>query len=145
MQMLHKMWAAPTRRFMQAIASMLEALEVTPGAMTHNDVLAHLQRLFNSRQGQSLSAPLYGMALGIDVLRDLLTHLPQTTATLEHAIFSCAKMHERRLKEWRLREPTALGAHALTLHMAAEYTAFRREVHFDVHIAPSGRVTVQQV
>lgn len=129
---------------MQAIATMMSIPGAAPTGASHADVLSHLQRLFNSRRGQSTAAPSYGLALSIDVLRDMLTLLPQTMAHIEGAVLATANAHEPRIKNLRLREPTALHAHALTLHTVAQCCATAADVAFDVHIAPSGRVFVKR-
>jgi predicted component of type VI protein secretion system len=129
---------------MRAIAKMLQAGKDCCQHLELQEVLAHAQRLLNSRKGQAGSAPQYGISFGADTLRDVLEHLPQTEALIESTILATLTAHEPRLTAWRQRAPTVLGAHSLTLLLHATWTeqAHRPPVAIDVHVAPAGRVRV---
>jgi len=129
---------------MRAIANMLQSGKDSLGASELQEVLAHAQRLLNSRRGQAGSAPQYGLSFGADTLRDVLELLPQTEALIESTIIATLTAHEPRLTAWRRRAPTLVGAHSLTLLLRATWSraAHGPAVAIDVHVAPAGRVRV---
>lgn len=129
---------------MQAIAALLQAADAAPTALMQADILAHLQRILNSRRGQSLSAPHYGIALGAAALRDVLALLPQSTARLERVVVAAAQAHEPRLERIRLREPSRVQAHALSMFLTAHSVTDGTDMNIDIHIMPSGRVQVRR-
>ncbi len=110
------------------------------------NVVQHVQRLLNSRQGQSRSAPHYGMAMSIDLLRDMMMLLPETLHTIEQAILSTLIDHEPRLTQWRLREPTRVGAQDLTVYVAARlrHLPGQHTALVNIDVMPSGRIGVRE-
>lgn len=68
------------------------------GAATRS-VLDHLGRMFNSRQGHSLTAPDYGLP----DLTDFMRSFPASARDLEKAIQQCIERFEPRLQSVRVR------------------------------------------
>ncbi len=62
-------------------------------------VLEHLQRMLNTRQGSSLSAPEYGIV----ELSELLHDFPNANAIMQRTIKNTIVKHEPRLKNIQVR------------------------------------------
>lgn len=62
-------------------------------------VMRHLQRMLNTRQGSSLSAPDYGIL----ELSELMHHFPDTVGVMQRSIKNTILKYEPRLKNVQVR------------------------------------------
>ena len=81
------------------------------------EVVAHLQRLLNTRIGTSLSAPAYGIA----DLSDVIAHLPEGGQLVAQSIHDAISTFEPRLRRVHVvQQPTdnpAVICFAITGHL----------------------------
>lgn len=130
---------------MQALASMLSANQPQTHALMRADVVDHVQRLLNSRAGQSASAPFYGLASSVDCLRVWMAQLPQSQDTIQHMIVQTIGAHEQRLCEWRAHGAPQLGHHALVVTLRGRWRLSPQwpDLVLDVYVSPLARMTVR--
>ena len=129
---------------MQALAHILgEGVNPAPRA-TLADVVAHIERLLNSRRGQGLCAPLYGASMAHDERAEAMALLPKTMAVLEQGILQSIASYETRFTQWRLHKSSRSDGQTLTVCLQAHlHSASERIALIQCTLKPCGRTTVQ--
>lgn len=103
-------------------------------------VMRHLQRLLNTRQGQALIQPEYGMP----DITDCSEGAPEALDRVRRAIKNSIEMFEPRLRRVRITH-LPLGED-LNLHFAISGQIVTEKeqipVHFDTTVTPSGNAMI---
>lgn len=129
---------------MQALAQMLCGSGASGPSAIVADVVAHIDRVLNSRRGQAVSAPHYGAVLTHDEVRDVMALLPQSTSSLQQAVLQAVAAHEPRLSSWRLHKPSLCDGQTLTVYLEAQLgIELKGLVHIACILSPCGRTKVQ--
>jgi type VI secretion system protein len=106
-------------------------------------VLAHLSRMFNSRQGHSLTAPEYGLP----DLTDFMRSFPASARELEKAIQHCIEQYEPRLASVRVRfDRSERDVLVLSFNIRAKLVIDdeTRPISFSAELDSDGRLGVKQ-
>jgi len=107
-----------------------------------DSVLSHLQRMLNTRQGNCLTVPDYG----IPDFTDMVHNFPEAVGQMQRAIRNSVERYEPRLRKVRVT-PTNPGDDFLQLRfeITAELLTADEDasVWFETTIAPDGHVRVR--
>ena len=107
-----------------------------------DSILRHLQRMLNTRQGNALTVPDYG----VPDLTDLARGFPESASTLEDALRACIEKYEPRLRDVMVRYKQSTGdALSLSFEVTGRLAASGEDagVWFLTTVDPDGRVDVK--
>lgn len=120
-------------------SSSAEASRQLPQAQVRqDDVLAHLRILLNSRQGQSPSAPDYGLP----DLTDFMHSLPHGVRALELVLQRVVERYEPRLTDVRLRYQPSDDDPWIAFVITGRFRQTRQTCRFNGSLHPDGSVSV---
>ncbi|HKB07998.1 MAG TPA: type VI secretion system baseplate subunit TssE [Candidatus Polarisedimenticolia bacterium] len=111
------------------------------GALTRS-ILAHLARMFNTRQGHALTALDYGMPDMTDFMREF----PSSAEGMERAIRESIERYEPRLKSLRVRlERSETDALKLTFRLTAKLALEKQsaDVAFAMNVNSEGQFEIR--
>lgn len=107
----------------------------------HDDIIAHLQVLLNSRQGNSLTVPDFGL---LD-FSDVMHALPRSMSVLEQEIRATIEHYEPRLCEVQVRhvvpEQVSLDLHFEIMGRLKKDP--KRTLHVKTRVASGGHFYVE--
>jgi type VI secretion system protein len=103
-------------------------------------ILEHLRVLLNTRQGEAVCAPSYGVVDFTDVVHAM----PGATQALVRSIRATILEHEPRLRNVTVRPAGEEGELVLRFEISAQLASQRsgRTLHFSTTIRPGGRYDV---
>ncbi len=105
-------------------------------------LLEHLQVLLNTRRGESVTAPDYG----VEDFCDLAHAFPLVLERLEKSVKETIEKYEPRLTNVSVRSlPLAEGKLEIHLEITAQAIdpSARQKFHFRSTMSPGGRVTIR--
>jgi type VI secretion system protein len=103
-------------------------------------IIEHLRVLLNTRQGEAICAPTYGVVDFTDVVHAM----PGATQTLVRSIRATIMEHEPRLKNVTVRPATQDGDLVLRFEISAQLANQRsgKTLRFATTVRPGGRYDV---